>query len=62
MLDQGVITHSNNAFIAPVLMVKKKDLTWRPVIDFRNLNALTVKGKYPLPVIDELLDELASSK
>jgi hypothetical protein len=39
-------------------MVKKKDQTWRPCIDFRHLNALTVKSKYPLPVINELLDEL----
>jgi hypothetical protein len=41
--------------------VKKGDNTWRLVVDYRHLNALTVKGKYPLPVIDELLDELAGS-
>jgi hypothetical protein len=42
-------------------LVKKGDKTWRLVVDYRHLNALTVKGKYPLPVIDELLDELAGS-
>jgi hypothetical protein len=39
-------------------MVKKKDHSWRPCVDYRQLNALTVKGKYLLPMIDELLDEL----
>jgi hypothetical protein len=59
LLDQGVISHSNNAFGSPVLLVNKSDITWRLVIDYRHLNALTVKGKYPLPIIDELLDELS---
>lgn len=43
-------------------MVKKEERAWRLVFDYRPLNALTVKGKYPLPVIDELLDELAGAK
>jgi hypothetical protein len=60
--DQGVITHSSSAFGSHVLLVKKGDRTWRLVIDYRHLNALTVKGKYPLPMIDELLDELARAK
>ena len=55
-------SHSNSAFGAPVILVKKDDKAWRLVIDYRPLNALTVKGKYPLPVIDDLLDELASAK
>jgi hypothetical protein len=62
LLKQGVITHSNSAFASPVILVKKSDHTWRLVVDYQHLNALTVKGKYPLPVIDELLDELAGSK
>ncbi|KAK1679066.1 hypothetical protein QYE76_039914 [Lolium multiflorum] len=62
LLDQGVIVHSTSAFGSPVILVKKGDKTWRLVIDYRHLNALTVKGKYPLPVIDELLDELAGAR
>jgi hypothetical protein len=61
LLANGMISHSNSAFSSPVLMVKKEYSNWRLVVDFRHLNALTVKGKYPLPVIDELLDELAGA-
>jgi hypothetical protein len=62
LLEQGVITHSNSAFASPVILVKKDENAWRLVIDYRHLNALTVKGKYPLLVIDGLLDELSGSK
>lgn len=58
MLQSGVIRPSNSSFASPLIMVKKKDHTWRPCVDYRHLNALTLKSKYPLPVIDELLDEL----
>lgn len=62
MLKSGVIQPSHSAFSSPALLVKKKDGTWRLVIDYRKLNAITIKGTYPMPIIDELLDELSQAK
>jgi hypothetical protein len=58
MLQKGLIQHSMSAFSSLVLMVKKKDQTWRFCVDYRHLNALTMKFKYHMSIIDELLDEL----
>ena len=57
-MEHGFIRPSKLPYGAPVLFVKKKDGSLRMCIDYRALNKITVKNKYPLPRIDELLDRL----
>ena len=57
-LDKGWVTPSKSPYGAPILFVKKKDGTLRMCIDYRALNKITVKNRYPLPRIDDLFDRL----
>ncbi|KAJ9544925.1 hypothetical protein OSB04_024632 [Centaurea solstitialis] len=58
LLDKGFIRPSSSPWGAPVLFVKKKDGSFRMCIDYRELNKITIKNRYPLPRIDDLFDQL----
>ncbi|GJS48809.1 putative nucleotidyltransferase, ribonuclease H [Tanacetum coccineum] len=60
--DKGFIRPSHSPWGAPVLFVKKKDGSFRMFIDYRELNKLTIKNRYPLPRIDDLFDQLQGSQ
>jgi hypothetical protein len=61
-LDKGFIQTSSSSWGAPVLFVEKKDNRKRLVVDYRSLNEVTIKNKYPLPNINDLFDQLKGAK
>nr|GEX16172.1 reverse transcriptase [Tanacetum cinerariifolium] len=62
LLDTGVIRDSQSPFSSSVVMVKKKDGTWRMCIDYKRLNNANIKNNFPILVIEKLIDELKGSQ
>ena len=61
-MDKGFIRPSTSPWGAPVLFANKKDKTLRLCIDYRQLNRVTIKNRYPLPMIDDLFDQLKGAQ
>ena len=61
-MDKGLIRPSSSPLGCPALFVKKKNKSLQMCVDYRPLNAVTIKNKYPLPHVDILFDQLARAK
>ncbi|MCO5548285.1 hypothetical protein L7F22_001742 [Adiantum nelumboides] len=62
LLEKGLVRPSSSPYCSPVLLVQKKDGTFRMCVDYRSLNKITIKNRFPIPRIDDILDKLQAVK
>jgi hypothetical protein len=62
MLHQGIIRHNSSSFSASVLLIRKSDDSWCFCVNYHALNAKIMKDKFPIPIIEELFNELCQAK
>lgn len=62
MIVEGVIRPSSSPYSASVLLIKKSDGSWRFCVDYHALNAVTIKDRFPIPIMEELFDELTGAQ
>lgn len=62
MLDSGIIRYSQSPYASPFILVKRRDNTWRFCMDYKALNAINLKNIFPIPLIEEMMDELHGSR
>lgn len=61
LLKTGIVQPSSSSYDSPLVLVKKKDNTWRLCVDYRKLNNMTLKERFPIQLIDDLMDEMGGS-
>jgi len=62
MIEQGIVCHGDSVFSSLVILVKKPNGSWHFYVDYRALNALSIKDVFPIPIVYELLDELHGAR